>query len=189
MKKSRFRAFVPFSGESRAEMDRPRSGRGSDSKPDRADPRSKSGRGVVGGASQSPMLKEPLCGFSSPKTNVVTEPRYLDRIWTTARYCWPCFPMAVTFAGSGVMLRILQQGTHQLREVRVRKSRFVELLLRAEKRILRRLEDAEPNHGFGGNLNLLLLLWIDPSASFPLVFTSFQAPNSRSFWRLCRRWR
>ena len=111
MKKSRFRAFVPFSGESRAEMDRPRSGRDSDSKPDRADPRSKSGRGVVGGASQSPMLKEPLCGFSSPKTNVVTEPRYLDRIWTTARYCWPCFPMAVTFAGSGVMLRILQQGT------------------------------------------------------------------------------
>jgi hypothetical protein len=29
------RAFAPFSGESRAEMDRPRSGRGSDSKPDR----------------------------------------------------------------------------------------------------------------------------------------------------------
>jgi hypothetical protein len=29
--------------------------------------------------------------------------------------------MAVTFAGSGVMLRILQQGTHQLREFRVRK--------------------------------------------------------------------
>src|SRR5207302_7153610 len=33
----RARAFVPFSGESRAEMDRPRSGRGSDSKPDRVD--------------------------------------------------------------------------------------------------------------------------------------------------------
>jgi len=27
--------------------------------------------------------------FSSPKTRVVTEPRYLDLIWTTARYCWP----------------------------------------------------------------------------------------------------
>ena len=37
------------------------------------------------------------------------------------RYCWSCFPMAVTFAGSGVMLRILQQGTHQLREFRFRK--------------------------------------------------------------------
>ena len=29
------------------------------------------------------------------------------------------------------------------------------LLLRAENRILRHLEDAELNHGFGGNLDLL----------------------------------
>ena len=33
--------------------------------------------------------------------------------------------------------------------------RFIALLLRAEDRILRHLEDAELNHGFGGNLDLL----------------------------------
>jgi hypothetical protein len=85
--------------------------------------------------------------------------------------------MAVTFAGSGVMLRILQQVPHQLREFRVRKIVFVELVLRAENRILRRLEDAEPNHGFDGNFDLLLLLWIDPGASLPLVF--YELPKSR----------
>ena len=35
------------------------------------------------------------------------------------------------------------------------RRRFIELLLRAENRILRHLEDAELNHGFGGNLDLL----------------------------------
>ena len=32
--------------------------------------------------------------------------------------------MAVTFAGSGVMVRILQQGTHQPREVRAHERRW-----------------------------------------------------------------
>ena len=63
--------------------------------------------------------------------------------------------MAVTFAGSGVMVWILQQEMHQLREFHVRRAVFIELLLRAEKRILRHLQDAELNHGFGGNLDLL----------------------------------
>jgi DNA invertase Pin-like site-specific DNA recombinase len=39
--RSRGVGLCSFSGESRAEMDRPRSGRGSDSKPDRADPLSR----------------------------------------------------------------------------------------------------------------------------------------------------
>src|ERR1700752_1445863 len=77
--------------------------------------------GLIVNQIESPSFKKPVCGFSSPNTRVVTEPRYLDLIWTTARYCWPCFPMAVTFAGSGVMVRILQQGTHQLREFHVRR--------------------------------------------------------------------
>jgi hypothetical protein len=34
-------------------------------------------------------------------------------------------------------------------------NRFIGLLLRAEDRILRHLEDAELNHGSGGNLDLL----------------------------------
>ena len=85
--------------------------------------------------------------------------------------------MAVTFAGSGVMVRILQQGTHQLPEFRVRRVVFIELLLRAENRILRHLEDAELNHGFSGNFDLLLRLWIEPGASFPLLF--YELPKSR----------
>src|SRR4029077_2365208 len=52
----------------------------------------------------------------------------------------------------------------------VPQSRFIELLLHAENRILRHLEDAKLNHGFRGNLDLLLRLWIDPGASFPLLF-------------------
>ena len=52
-----------------------------------------------------------------------------------------------------------------------------QLLLRAENRILRCLEDAELNHGFGGNFDLLLSLWIDPGASFPLLF--YELPKSR----------
>jgi hypothetical protein len=59
----------------------------------------------------------------------------------------------------------------------VPQSRFIELLLRAENRILRHLEDAELNHGFGGNFDLLLRLWIDPGASFPLLF--YELPKSR----------
>jgi hypothetical protein len=34
-------------------------------------------------------------------------------------------------------------------------NRFIGLLLRAEDRILRHLEDAELNHGSGGNLDFL----------------------------------
>src|SRR4029077_11827084 len=52
-----------------------------------------------------------------------------------------------------------------------------ELLLRAENRILRHLEDAELNHGFSGNFDLLLRLWIEPGASFPLLF--YELPKSR----------
>jgi hypothetical protein len=59
----------------------------------------------------------------------------------------------------------------------VPQSRFIELLLHAENRILRHLEDAKLNHGFGGNLDLLLRLWIDPGASFPLLF--YELPKSR----------
>jgi hypothetical protein len=66
-------------------------------------------------------------------------------------------------------VRILQQGTHQLREFHVRRVVFIELLLRAEKRILRHLEDAELNHGFGGNFDLLLRLWIEARARLPLL--------------------
>ena len=77
--------------------------------------------------------------------------------------------MAVTFAGSGIMVWILQQEMHQLREFHVRKVVFIELLLRAEKRTLRHLEDAELNHGFGGNFDLLLRLWIEARARLPLL--------------------
>jgi hypothetical protein len=59
----------------------------------------------------------------------------------------------------------------------VPQSRFIELLLHAENRILRHLEDAKLNHGFRGNLDLLLRLWIDPGASFPLLF--YELPKSR----------
>ena len=52
-----------------------------------------------------------------------------------------------------------------------------DLLLYAENRILRHLEDAELNHSFGGNFDLLLRLWIDPGASFPLLF--YKLPKSR----------
>ena len=140
MEKSRFGAFVPFSGESTAEMDRPRSG-----------------RGLIVTRSSRPSFKEPLCGFSSPKTNVVTEPRYLDPIWTTARYCWPCFPMAVTLAGSGVMERILQQRTHQLREFRVRGVVLLNNFFAPRIASFAGLK-TEPNHVFGGNIRVRAFL-------------------------------
>jgi hypothetical protein len=56
-------------------------------------------------------------------------------------------------------------------------SRLIELLLRAENRILRHLEDAELNHGFGGSFDLLLRLWIKTRARFPLLF--YELPKSR----------
>src|SRR5438132_10437254 len=56
-------------------------------------------------------------------------------------------------------------------------SRFIKLLLRAENRILRHLEDAELNHGFGGNFDLLLRLWIKARASFSLLF--YELPKYR----------
>src|SRR5271166_1875499 len=49
------------------------------------------------------------------------------------------------------------------------RRRFIKLLLRAENRILRHLEDAELNHGFGGNFDLLLRLWIEARAGLPLL--------------------
>jgi hypothetical protein len=54
--------------------------------------------------------------------------------------------MAVTFAGSGVIVRILQQGTDQLREFDVRRVVLLNYFFCAENRILRHLEDAELNH-------------------------------------------
>ena len=83
--------------------------------------------------------------------------------------------MAVTFAGSGVMLRILQQGTHQLREFRVRKV------------VLWNYFFAPRIASFAGlkTLNLITVLaeilifccffGLIPVRAFLLCFTSFQA--------------
>ena len=111
------------------------------------------------------------------KTNVVTEPRYLDLIWTTALYCWPCFPTAVTFAGSGVMLRILQQGTHQLREFRVRQVVLWNYFFAPRIASFAGLKTLNLITVLAENFDLLLLLWIGPGASFPLVF--YELPKSR----------
>ena len=56
-------------------------------------------------------------------------------------------------------------------------SRSIELLLHAQNRILRHLEDAEFKHGFGGNPDLLLRFRINPGASLPLLF--YELPKSR----------
>jgi hypothetical protein len=70
--------------------------------------------------------------------------------------------MAVTFAGNRVMVRILQQGTHQRREFRAhwtgitsRRAVLLNYFFTPKNRILGRLGDAEFQHGFGGNLDLL----------------------------------
>jgi hypothetical protein len=60
-------------------------------------------------------------------------------------------------------------------------SRFIKLLLRAENRILRHLEDAELKHGFCGNFDLLLRLWIKACASFPLLFYELSKPRQDEF--------
>ena len=60
-----------------------------------------------------------------------------------------------------------------------------QLLLRAENRILRHLEDAELNHGFAGNIDLLFVEGLIPVRAFLFCFTSFPNPgttNSPSFW-------
>jgi hypothetical protein len=51
------------------------------------------------------------------------------------------------------------------------------LLLHAENRILRHLGDAEFQHDFGGNLDLLLRLGIEARASLPLLL--YELPKSR----------
>jgi hypothetical protein len=59
-----------------------------------------------------------------------------------------------------------------------------QLLLRAENRILRHLEDAELNHGFAGNIDLLFVEGLIPVRAFLFCFTSFPisgTTNSPSF--------
>ena len=54
-------------------------------------------------------------------------------------------------------MRILQQGTHQLPDSHVRRVVLLNYFF-VPNRILSHLEDAELNHGFGGNFDLLLPL-------------------------------
>ncbi len=119
---------------------------------------------------ESTLFKEPVCGFSSPKTRVVTEPRYLDLIWTTARYCWPCFPMAVTFADSGVMMRILQKGTHQLREFRVRRVVLLNYFFAPRIASFATLKTRDFITVLAGILIFCFVEGLNPGACFLLLF-------------------
>jgi hypothetical protein len=59
--------------------------------------------------------------------------------------------------------------------------RKTHLLLPAENPILCRLGDAEFDDGLGGNLDLLLRLWIKPRARLPLLFHQFAKTGHDKF--------
>ena len=60
-------------------------------------------------------------------------------------------------------------------------SIHAELLLYSENRVLCRLGDSEFNDGLGWNLDLLLRLWIEARACFPLLLYQLTKPGQDEF--------
>src|SRR6266446_9321464 len=92
--------------------------------------------------------------------------------------------MAVTFAGSGVIMRILQQGTHQLREFDVRRVVLLNYFFAPRIASFATLKTRNLITVLAGILIFCLVEGFVPVRAFLFCFTSFPNPgttNSPSF--------
>ena len=86
--------------------------------------------------------------------------------------------MAVTFAGSGVMVRILQQGTHQLREFRVRRVVFLNYFFAPRIASFAALKTRNLITVLAGILIFCCVFGLNPVRAFLFCFTSFPNPGT-----------